>query len=162
MDKQKQLKVGDQAPEFSLPNQDGKEVRLADFQGRWVILYFYPKDNTPGCTREAIDFTRHLPELENLGAVVLGVSPDSTKSHCNFQQKHSLKVTLLSDPTHQVLSAYGAWKPKKLYGREFLGVVRSTFLIDPQQKIAHIWMPVNVNGHVEDVLHTLQHLQTTF
>ncbi len=159
MDKEKGVKVGERAPDFSLPDQNGTPVRLADFHHRWVVLYFYPRDNTPGCTREAIDFTHHLQEFENLGASVLGISPDSVKSHCNFQTRHSLKVTLLSDPNHQVLSAYGAWKPKKLYGRVLPGVVRSTFLIDPEGKIAYIWMPVKVDGHAEEVKQTLLKLK---
>ncbi len=153
-----ELKAGDLAPEFCLPDADEKEVCLKDFRGKWVVLYFYPKDNTSGCTREAIDFTEHLEEIEKLGAVVLGVSPDSTKSHVKFREKHNLKVTLLSDPEHKVLEMYGVWQLKKMYGREYYGVVRSTFLIDPDGKIAHIWRKVKVKGHVDDVINRLKEL----
>ncbi len=153
------LKVGDQTPDFCLPDQDEREVCLKDFRGKWVILYFYPKDNTSGCTREAIDFTEHLEEIESLGAVVLGVSPDSVKSHVKFREKHNLKVTLLSDPEHKVLETYGAWQLKKMYGREYYGVVRSTFLIDPEGKIAYIWPKVKVKGHIEAVIEKLKDLK---
>ena len=145
------LEIGLEAPGFCLPNQDGEEVCLHDFEGNWVILYFYPKDNTKGCTLEAIDFTLNKKEFENMGAVVLGVSPDSVKSHKGFCQKHDLRITLLSDTEHAVLEKYGVWQLKKMYGREFYGVVRSTFLIDPMGKIAHVWRKVRVGGHVEDV-----------
>ncbi len=154
-----ELKVGDPAPDFCLPDQDGNEVCLKDLRGKWVILYFYPKDNTSGCTKEAIGFTEHLEEIESLGAVVLGVSPDSVKSHVKFREKHNLKVTLLSDPEHKVLETYGAWQLKKMYGREYYGVVRSTYLIDPEGKIAYIWPKVKVKGHVEAVIEKLKELK---
>ncbi len=153
------LEIGKKAPDFCLPDQNNKEVCLEDFRGKWVILYFYPKDNTSGCTREAIDFTEHLDEINSLNAVVLGVSPDSVKSHVRFREKHGLKVTLLSDPEHEVLETYGAWQLKKMYGREYYGVVRSTFLIDPEGKIAFIWPKVKVKGHVEAVIEKLKELQ---
>ena len=155
-----ELNVGDNAPDFCLPDQNENTVCLKDFKGKWVVLYFYPKDNTTGCTREAIDFTEHLHEFEKLNAVVLGVSPDSVKSHQNFVKKHNLKVTLLSDPEHKVLQAYGVWQLKKMYGREYYGVVRSTFIIDPDGKIAHIWRKVKVKGHVEEVKRVLEELQS--
>ncbi len=147
---------GEEAPDFCLPNQDGDEVCLKDFRGRWVVLYFYPKDNTSGCTREATDFTARKGEFEELGAVILGASPDSVKSHANFIVKKGLGLTLLSDPEHEVLGKYGAWQLKKRYGREYMGVVRSTFLIDPEGKIAHAWRNVRVNGHVDAVLEKLR------
>ncbi len=152
----KKLKVGDKAPLFCLPNQDEEDVCLEDFKGKWIVLYFYPKDNTSGCTKEAIGFTEKKKEFEALNAIILGVSPDSPKSHRNFIQKKELTITLLSDQEHKVLETYGAWQLKKMYGREYMGVVRSTFLIDPEGKIAHIWPKVKVTGHVEDVLSKLK------
>ncbi len=154
------LEVGEKAPEFCLPNQDSEEVCLRDLQGSWVVLYFYPKDSTPGCTTEALDFTAHLAEFEALGATVLGVSPDSIKRHKNFVEKKELKVTLLSDEEKSVLQAYGVWQLKKNYGREYMGVVRSTFIIDPDGKIAAKWEKVRVKGHVEEVLARLKELQS--
>ncbi len=151
--------VGEKAPEFCLPDQDGKEVCLKDFRGKWVVLYFYPKDNTSGCTREAIDFTENLKDFEKLDAVVLGVSKDSVKSHKKFQEKHGLKITLLSDPEHRVIEAYGAWKLKKRYGREYYGTERSTFIIDPEGVIRHEWRNVKVKGHVGEVKETLKKLR---
>ena len=145
------LKVSDKAPPFSLPDQNDRTVSLAGLKGKWVVLYFYPKDNTPGCTTEACEFTRDQADFSGLDAEVLGVSPDSTKSHRKFIQDHSLGITLLSDPEHEVLDSYGAWQKKSMYGREYMGVMRSTFLINPQGKIARIWPKVSVTGHVEDV-----------
>ena len=153
------LKVGDRAPLFCLPNQDEEDVCLEDFKGKWVVLYFYPKDNTSGCTKEATGFTEKKKEFEALNAVILGVSPDSPKSHRNFIQKKELAITLLSDQEHKVLEAYGAWQLKKMYGSEYMGVIRSTFLIDPEGKIVHIWPKVKVTGHVEDVLSKLKEVQ---
>ena len=127
-------------------------------QGSWVVLYFYPKDNTPGCTTEALDFTAHLEEFQALGATVLGVSPDSVKKHQNFIAKKELKVTLLSDEEKEVCQAYGVWQLKKNYGREYMGVVRSTFLIDPDGIIRATWEKVRVKGHVEEVLNKLREL----
>ena len=124
---------------------------MRDFRGKWIVLYFYPKDNTSGCTREAVDFIEHLDEFEKLNAAVLGVSPDSVKSHQRFIEKHNLKVTLLSDPEHKVIEQYGAWQLKKMYGREYYGVVRSTFLINLDGHISYIWPKVKVKGHVEEV-----------
>ena len=154
----KNLKPGDQAPQFSLMNHQGQTVSLHDFTGQWVVLYFYPKDNTPGCTREAIGFTQELREFEKRSAVILGCSPDSPESHCGFIEKQSLKITLLSDPNHDVLKRYGAWGQKQNYGREYEGVIRSTFLIDPKGKLAALWSSVKVDGHVEAVLGTLNEL----
>ena len=149
----------EKAPEFCLLDQNDNAVCLKDFRGKWVILYFYPRDNTKGCTMEATDFTENLEEFKKLDAVILGVSPDSTKSHLNFAKKHGLKIILLSDPKHEVLEMYGVWKLKKLYGREYFGVVRSTFIIDPQGYIRHVWRKVRVKGHVEEVKKKLMELQ---
>ena len=145
------LKEGDEAPSFCLPDKDDREICLTDFKGKWIVLYFYPKDNTSGCTREAVEFTGAINEFEKLNSVVLGVSPDSVERHYKFAEKHDLGVTLLSDVEHKVLEAYGVWQQKKMYGREFWGVVRSTFLIDPEGKVAHVWRKVRVKGHVEAV-----------
>jgi peroxiredoxin Q/BCP len=153
------LKAGDKAPEFCLPNQDEVEICLRDLTGKWVVLYFYPKDNTPGCTTEACDFTAALPDFEGLDAVILGVSPDSPKKHRNFIEKKDLKITLLSDEDKEVCQKYGVWQLKKNYGREYMGVVRSTFLIDPDGKIAHVWSKVKVKGHVEEVKEKLKELK---
>ena len=149
----------DKAPLFTLFDTDGKEVSLKDFAGKWVVLYFYPKDNTPGCTIEAINFTKNLSQFAKINTVILGVSPDSQKSHQRFREKKELKVQLLSDPEHTVLNQYGSWQPKKMFGREYLGVVRSTFIIDPAGLIRHIWAKVKVKNHVEDVLEILKTLQ---
>lgn len=147
-----EVKKGARAPAFSLPDQDGKVVKLSDLKGKWVVLYFYPKDNTPGCTIEAKDFTKLLPEFRKQGAVVLGCSPDSKESHCKFIDKKGLKLTLLSDPEHKVMEKYGVWGKKKFMGREFMGVIRSTVVIDPQGRVAEVWSPVRVKNHAEDVL----------
>lgn len=154
-----ELKIGDNAPEFCLKGAQEKEFCLSDFKGSWVVLYFYPKDNTSGCTREAVDFTEKISELQEENAVVLGVSPDNVKSHERFIEKHGLKITLLSDPDHEVLKRYGVWQKKKMYGREYMGVVRTTFLINPDGKIAHIWRKVKVKGHAEMVLETIKALK---
>jgi peroxiredoxin Q/BCP len=146
-----EIGFGSEAPGFCLPDQDGETVCLDSFRGRWVALYFYPKDNTKACTLEALDFTLNKSEFEEIGAVVLGVSPDSVKSHQSFCQKHDLTITLLSDPEHEALEKYGVWQLKKMYGREYHGVVRSTFLIDPDGMLAHEWRKVRVKGHVEAV-----------
>ncbi len=158
------VEVGEMAPDFVLPDQDGREVALRDLRGRWVVLYFYPRDNTSGCTKEALDFTALLPEFEALGAVVLGISPDSPASHRRFIEKHGLALRLLSDESKAVLRAYGAWGVKKRYGKESEGVIRSTFLIAPDGRIAHRWRNVRVRvkrksgevRHAEVVLEKLR------
>jgi peroxiredoxin Q/BCP len=150
------VEIGDAAPQFCLPGMDGQEVCLDDFKGKWLVLYFYPKDNTSGCTREAVDFTLALPTLNSLGAEVLGISRDSPASHKKFAEKHSLEIKLASDADHKVTEAYGAWALKKMYGKESYGTVRSTFLIDPQGKVAHAWKKVSVKGHVEAVAEKLR------
>ena len=154
-----ELQIKDEAPLFSLPNQDNAEISLLNFRGSYVVLYFYPKDKTPGCTTEACDFRDSMESLNALGAVVLGVSPDSVKSHQSFIGKESLNFTLLSDTNKEVLKMYGAFGVKKLYGKEYEGVIRSTFLIDPQGKIAYIWKNVKVKGHIEEVREKLEALR---
>jgi peroxiredoxin Q/BCP len=145
------LRVGSKAPRFELPDQDGRPVALCDLVGRWVVLYFYPHDDTPGCTVEACDFTAGLAAFERLEAVVLGCSPDSPGSHREFIAKHKLKLTLLSDPEHKVLQAYGAWGEKTLYGKTSEGVIRSTVIIDPAGRIAHHFPKVTAQGHADEV-----------
>ncbi len=147
------LTVGDTAPDFILPDADGKEVSLSQMSGQWVVLYFYPKDSTSGCTTEAIEFTELAPEFEKLGAVVLGVSKDSVASHRKFIDKKGLGVGLLSDENSTVLDLYGAWQMKKQCGKECMGTVRSTVLIDPQGKVAEVWPKVTkAAGHAAKVL----------
>lgn len=147
--------IGQLAPLFTAQDKDGNSVSLQDKEGRWVVLYFYPKDNTPGCTTEAKDFTQYADKFRELGADIIGVSPDSTKSHGKFIDKHDLSIQLLSDPEHEIIEAYGAWRLKKFMGKEYMGVVRSTFLIDPEGKITQVWDKVRVKAHVEKVLQEL-------
>ena len=154
-----QIKEGTKAPAFTLPDQDGESVSLSDFKGSWVVLYFYPKDDTPGCTVEACEFTDGISELEGLNAVVLGCSPDLPEMHRKFIAKHNLGVRLLSDPDHGVMETYGAWGEKTLYGRVSLGVIRSTVLIDPEGRVAHHWKKVTAKGHAEKVREKLAALQ---
>ncbi|MGB7544537.1 MAG: peroxiredoxin [Methanothrix sp.] len=143
--------AGDAAPDFCLPGAEGQDICLKDFEGKWLVLYFYPKDNTSGCIREAVDFTAALPQLSDLGAEVLGISRDSPASHRKFAERHELQLKLASDADHKVAEDYGAWALKKMYGKESYGVVRSTFLIDPLGKVAHAWRKVSVKGHAEAV-----------
>jgi peroxiredoxin Q/BCP len=145
------LTVGSNAPDFRLPSTGGGEVSLSQLRGKKVVLYFYPKDETPGCTREACDFRDSYAPIRSAGAELLGVSKDSIASHDRFRANHSLPFPLLSDPDSSVATAYGAYGEKVLYGRKFLGTIRSTYLIDEQGKIAAIWSPVKVDGHVDKV-----------
>ncbi|MFN9671119.1 MAG: thioredoxin-dependent thiol peroxidase, partial [Microcystis sp.] len=140
------LEVGQKAPEFATPNQRGEISKLADFAGQWLVLYFYPKDNTPGCSTEAINFTALSPQFQQLNAVIIGVSPDSEKSHCRFIEKHNLNIQLLSETEHQLAEIYQVWGLKKFMGKEYMGIKRSTFLIDPQGNIAYIWSNVKVKA----------------
>lgn len=140
------VEIGNQAPGFRLPNQDGTHVSLEDFAGRWLVLYFYPKDNTSGCTKEACDFTDELDNFTSLNAAVLGVSKDSTDSHRKFIHKYNLGIDLLSDPDLAAHKAYGAWGIKKNYGREYEGTIRSTFIISPGGEIAMLWRNVRVRS----------------
>lgn len=146
------------APDFCLPDHEGREHCLHDFLGKWVVLYFYPKDNTSGCTREAKEFTEKKEEFEKLNAVIIGISKDPPKSHEKFINKHNLNILLLSDESHEVLEKYGAWGKKKNYGREYYGTIRSTFLIDPEGNIVKEWKRVRVAGHVEGVLNALKEM----
>jgi len=149
------VEPGKRAPAFSLTSDDGSKVRLADFKGQPVVLYFYPRDNTPGCTREACAFRDLAPRFKKLNAVVLGVSTDSVESHQRFRDKHSLNFPLLSDPDHKVAEKYGAWREKILYGKKSMGIQRSTFLIDPTGAVAKVWKRVQVDGHDQEVLDAL-------
>lgn len=146
------LKPGDKAPAFKLATDGGGEVSLAGLKGKPFVLYFYPKDNTSGCTREAVDFTLLARKFEKLGVAVVGVSKDSATSHDRFKEKHGLKLTLASDPETRIAQDYGVWIEKTLYGRKSMGVERSTFLIDKAGKILAIWRKVKVDGHAEAVL----------
>ncbi len=152
------LESGKKAPAFTLPNQDDTKTALKDFAGHWVVLYFYPKDDTPGCTTEACDFTSGIKGFEKLNATVLGVSADSTEKHRKFIAKYKLKVTLLSDSDRKVMTKYGAFGLKKMYGKEVRGVIRSTFIIDPKGKLAHAWYSVKAKGHADKVHEKLQEL----
>jgi peroxiredoxin Q/BCP len=153
------LETGTKAPEFCLPNQDETEICLRDLSGKWVILYFYPKDNTPGCTTEACGFSEALPEFEDMDAVILGVSPDSPKKHRNFIEKKNLTITLLSDEDKELCNLYDVWKLKKFMGREYMGVVRTTYIISPDGEIVAAWDKVKVKGHVEAVKEKLAELR---
>jgi peroxiredoxin Q/BCP len=152
------LEVGAKAPAFTLVTDQGTKAKLSDFKGSPVVLYFYPKDDTPGCTKEACAFRDASKELKKLGAVVLGVSPDSSESHAKFRDKYSLNFTLLADPDHALAEAYGAWREKNMYGKKSMGVQRSTYLIDASGKIAKVWKKVSVDGHDAQVLEALREL----
>jgi len=153
------LETGKAFPEFRLPDQTGKEHSLADYAGHWLAVYFYPKDNTSACTLEALDFTAMAPRFAALETPIIGVSPDSVKSHAGFTAKKALGITLLSDPEHTLLEAAGVWRKKKLYGKEYMGVVRTTALVDPTGVVREVWSKVKVPGHVESVLARLKELR---
>ena len=152
------LSEGDKAPAFKLPAEGGETVSLASLKGKKVVIYFYPKDDTPGCTKEAIAFNGLKKKFEAAGAVIVGVSPDSPDSHGKFSKKHKLGLTLLSDELKAMLEAYGVWAEKSMYGRKYMGVERTTFLIDAKGKIARIWNKVKVDGHAEEVLAAAQEI----
>jgi peroxiredoxin Q/BCP len=152
------IKEGNAAPQFSLENQDGKKVGLSDYLGKPIVLYFYPKDDTPGCTTEACGFRDGYSEYRKLGAEILGISPDSVKSHQKFQGKYDLPFTLLSDPAHQVAEQYGVWGLKKNYGREYEGIFRTTFLIGKDGKVSRVFEGVKPSGHSQEVLEALKNL----
>lgn len=152
------LEPGHPAPDVRLPRDGGGEVALSDFAGKTVVLFFYPKDDTSGCTTEAIGFTAKAEEFAAAGAVVLGVSKDSVKSHDKFRDKHGLGVILLSDENSDVTERYGSWVEKSMYGKKYMGIDRSTFLIGPDGKLARIWRKVKVPGHVDEVLAAAQAL----
>ena len=153
-----ELSTGDAAPDFNLPTNGGGSVALSNFEGKALVLYFYPKDDTTGCTAEAIAFTQYLPQFEALGATVVGVSPDSVKKHDNFARKRELSIILASDEDTAVAQRYGVWKQKSMYGRSYMGIERSTFLIDKNGRINRIWFKVKVTGHVEEVLDAVRAL----
>ena len=144
--------VGTKAPAFKLPSDDGETLSLADFKGRKLVLYFYPRANTPGCTREAIDFSGLRAQFAKAGTDILGISADPVSAQGAFKKKHKLKIGLLSDETRKVIEAYGIWGKKSLYGKSFMGIVRSTFLIGPDGRIARVWPKVKVAGHAAEVL----------
>lgn len=145
--KTREIEVGSPAPDFALPSDEGKTVKLSSLRGRKVVLYFYPKDDTPGCTKQACDFRDALPSFAGVQAVVLGVSPDSVASHRRFREKFGLNFPLLSDERHEVAETYGVWKQKTFYGRKSMGIERSTFLIDEQGIVAGVWRKVKPEGH---------------
>jgi peroxiredoxin Q/BCP len=139
------------APAFTLPADDGSTISLKDYKGQWVVLYFYPKDDTSGCTVEACEFRDVVPKFKRGDAVILGISPDSVKSHVKFKTKFSLNFPLLADETHEVAEAYGVWKEKSMYGRKYMGIERTTFLIDPKGKLVQIFEKVKPLGHADEV-----------
>lgn len=147
-----QLEAGEPAPKFELPRTGGGTLTLSSLRGRKAVLYFYPKDDTSGCTAESIDFSALKPKFEEAGAVVIGVSPDSIKSHAKFAAKHGLAIDLASDEAKDMLQAYGVWAEKSMYGRRYMGVERTTFLLDRDGRIARIWRKVKVPGHAAEVL----------
>lgn len=153
------ISIGDKAPEFTTETDSGGTVALRDNAGKYVVLYFYPKDNTSGCTAEACDFRDSMSALTELGAVVIGVSPDSPSSHDKFKAKHDLNFALAADADHSIAEAYGAWGEKSMYGKKYFGIVRSTFIIAPDGTIAAEWRKVSVKGHVSDVLKKLGELR---
>ena len=152
------LSPGDEAPHFSLPADGGGTVRLTELRGKIVVLFFYPQDNTQTCTIEAIDFTKFYPAFEKAGVAVLGISPDSLKKHEKFKSKHGLAMPLLADGAREAIEAYGVWGEKTMFGRKYMGVVRSTFLVDRDGKIARVWRNVRVSGHAEEVLESAKAL----
>lgn len=151
--------VGTPASGFCLPDKNNTEICLNAFAGKWVVLYFYPKDNTPGCTTEAKGFNEELEAFSHLNAEIIGISADSCTSHAKFAGTHGLKIILLSDESHRVIDEYGAWQPKKILGREILGTIRMTCIIDPDGIIREVWPHVRVTGHVEVVKNRLEELQ---
>jgi thioredoxin-dependent peroxiredoxin len=152
------IEVGSKAPAFTLKADDGSKVKLSDLKGQPVVLYFYPKDDTPGCTKEACAFRDRSTELAKLGAKVFGVSPDSVESHTKFKSKFSLNFPLLADPEHEIAEKYGAWREKNMYGKKSMGIQRSTYLIDAEGKVAKVWKKVSVDGHDQQVIDALQEL----
>ena len=152
------IEVGSDAPAFTLTADDGTKVKLADLKGSPVVLYFYPRDDTPGCTREACAFRDRKVELQKLGATVIGISTDDVASHGKFRDKYALNFPLLADPDHQVAEQYGAWREKNMYGKKSMGIARSTFLIGPDGKVKKVWKAVKVDGHDDQVLAALREL----
>ena len=151
----KMIEIGNKAPNFKLASSTGETLSLNSFKDKNILIYFYPKDATPGCTKQAIGFTEHADEFEKRNTVVLGISPDSLASHEKFIKKHNLNVILLADEEKQAIESYGVWKEKKMYGRTFMGVERSTFLVDRTGTVQAIWRKVKVAKHIEEVLNEL-------
>jgi thioredoxin-dependent peroxiredoxin len=151
--------VGAKAPDFSLPDGNGKTVSLKDFAGKTLVIYFYPKDDTPGCTKEACDFRDNLARLKKAGAAVVGVSRDPVKSHAKFASKYELPFPLLSDVEGEMLDAYGVWQKKSFMGKTFMGIVRTTFLVDGRGVVRRVWEKVKVEGHVDEVLGSIKELK---
>ena len=151
-----ELKVGQKAPDFTLLDDAGEKVNLSDLKGKKVVLYFYPKDDTPGCTSEACNFRDGLSEIKRQGAVVLGVSADSVESHKKFKKKFELNFPLLADPEKKMVERYGVWKEKSMYGKKYMGIERTTFVIDEQGKISHVFPKVKVSEHYDEVLDALK------
>ncbi|QDV14140.1 Putative peroxiredoxin bcp [Rosistilla oblonga] len=152
------IEAGQKAPAFNLASDEGGKVRLSSLKGSPVVLYFYPKDDTPGCTKEACAFRDRSEEIKALGATVLGVSPDDTESHAKFRSKYELNFPLLADPDHKVAEAYGAWREKNMYGKKSMGIQRSTFVIDAEGKVAKVWKRVKVDGHDQHVIDAIKAL----
>jgi peroxiredoxin Q/BCP len=151
-----ELKVGQKAPDFTLSDDNGQKVKLSDYKGKKVVLYFYPKDDTPGCTTEACNFRDGFSEIKARGAIVLGVSADSVESHKKFKKKFELNFPLLADPDKKMIESYGVWKEKSMYGKKYMGIERTTFVIDPQGKISHIFPKVKVAEHFDEVVEALE------
>ena len=150
------LKVGDRAPDFSVPTDIESNISLSNFKGKKAVIFFYPRDNTPGCTKECVQFSEAIDEFASAGTVVIGTSKDSIKSHVNFRQKHNLQIYLASDSTGSMVAAYGVWVEKQNYGRKYMGIERSTFLVDESGIIRRIWRKVRVANHVDDVLEAIK------
>ena len=146
------LKVGQKAPAFTLPDENGSAVSLASLKGKKVVLYFYPKDHTPGCTQEACDFRDNFARLKSKGVLVFGISKDNAKAHTSFKAKHDLPFSLLTDETGKMLESYGAWGEKSMYGKKFMGIIRSTVIVDEEGKVLKTYPKVSVKGHVEQIL----------
>jgi len=156
--KEEKLTLGEQAPDFTLPASNGEQVSLKDYKGKYIVLFFYPKDNTPGCTTEACDFRDNHGEFKNLDAIIFGISPDPLKSHDKFIEKYQLPFLLLSDEDHKIAEEYGVWIMKKNFGKEYMGIERSTFIIDKEGNLVKIFRKVKVKGHVEAALDYLKSL----
>ena len=149
------IKIDEKAPDFCLPNQDDVEICMRDLKGKWIVLYFYPRDNTPGCTTEACEFTEAAPDFSDLDAIIIGVSADTTKKHRSFIEKKNLGITLLSDEDTSMMQTYGVWQPKKFMGKEFLGILRTTLIINPEGIVKAVFEKVRVKEHVAKVKETL-------
>jgi peroxiredoxin Q/BCP len=154
------IQIGDKAPALNLPDETGRETGLDDLAGTWAVIYFYPKDDTPGCTTEACEFTESIDAFHDMDAEVIGVSPDPADSHREFIAKHKLGLHLLSDPEHEVMDSYGAWGMKERNGKQVEGVIRSTVIVDPDGRVAHHWPKVKAPGHAAEVREKLRELQS--